>query len=100
MSSSKFLLTAVVAGGLVISSAAAFAQEPGTLSGCLHMSKEVQSALANASEQSQNYSAAKDAQRMGQEFCAAGFYERGMANYRNALSELGQAMNSPGQTKS
>ena len=70
------------------------------MSGCLHISKEVESAFASISRQSENYSAARDAQRAGREFCAAGFYARGVASYHDALTDLGQAMNGPGQSKS
>ena len=98
MNSRKSFVAGVVAA-IVLSSAVASAEEP-SMSGCLHMSKQVDSAFANASAQSQNYGAARDAQRAGREFCAAGLYARGVASYRDALTDLGQEMNDPGQSKS
>jgi len=99
MRSSKVVLSVLAAGSFIVGSAVASAQEAANLSGCLHMSKEVQSAFAGA-QQSQSYDAAREAQKAGQEFCSAGFYARGIASYRDALTDLGQAMNNSGQNKS
>lgn len=98
MSSTSFFPVTLV-GGLFFASTA-LAQEPSTMAGCLHLSKEVGSALANTSEQSQNYSQARVAQRAGQAFCANGSYARGVASYEDALTDLGQAMSTAGQPRS
>lgn len=83
-------LCAIALAGAVISSAAS-AQEPASMAGCLHMSKQVNSALAS-NQQSPSYTQARDAQKVGQEFCASGMYARGVASYEQALSELGQSI--------
>ena len=88
MSFSKSIAAiALVSSTLVASSS--FAQEPANTIGCLHLSKQVASAL-QSNQQSPNYKAAADEQSAGRQFCLSGVYTLGVAHYEKALSDLGQ----------
>ena len=63
--------------------------EDADIMGCLHLSKQVASAL-EANQQSPNYKAAAGEESTGQQYCRRGFYAAGIAHYQKALSDLGQ----------
>ncbi len=77
----------LVSGALAASSSSA--QEPANTIGCLHLSKQVASALQD-NQQSPNYKAAADEQSAGRQFCLSGVYTLGVAHYEKALNYLGQ----------
>jgi hypothetical protein len=90
---SKSIATIALATGVALAASNSVAQEPASTIGCLHLSKQVASAL-EANPQSANYQAARDAQSTGRNFCELHYYAQGIASYEKALNYLGQ------QTKS
>jgi hypothetical protein len=82
-------LTAIALASGTLAASSSFAQEPANTIGCLHLSKQVASAL-EANQQSPNYKAAADEQSAGRQYCLSGVFTLGMAHYEKALSYLGQ----------
>jgi hypothetical protein len=81
----------VLALGLVLSAAAAYAQdEEPTSVGCLHMAKQVRDSLrSNAA--STNADKANQERRDGDQACQGGYYKLGLAHYKKALELLSAA---------
>jgi len=67
---------------------AASAEEAATVSSCHNLADQVRTAIDN-NEQSANFDQAKRERTYGLEFCSNGFYDKGVAHYRHALSLLG-----------
>jgi hypothetical protein len=79
---------ALLCASVAVLSPVAFAGEPDNSIGCLHMSKQVNDAVA-ANQQSPNLKAATDEQKVGRDYCLNGFYATGMSHYSKALDLLG-----------
>jgi len=56
---------------------------------CVHMSKQVASAV-EAAQPGQAKDDARAQERFGREFCAVSMYKKGVAHYTKALELLGQ----------
>ena len=82
-------IAAIALASGVLAASGSFAQEPATTTGCLHLSKQVASALGS-NQQSPNYKAAADEQSVGRQYCMNGLYTLGIAHYEKALSYFGQ----------
>jgi hypothetical protein len=89
MSTSKSIAVIALASGVAFAASGSLAQEPANTVGCLHLSKQVASAL-EANQQSPNYRAAADEQSAGRTYCLSGVYTLGVAHYEKALNYLGQ----------
>jgi len=85
----KSIATIALATGVALAASNSVAQEPANTVGCLHLSKQVASAL-EANQQSPNYKAASDEQSAGRTYCQSGVYALGIAHYEKALGYLGQ----------
>jgi len=88
MSFNKSVAVVVLASSMLTASSG-LAGEPANTIGCLHLSKQVASAL-EANQRSPNYKAAADEQSAGRTYCQSGVYTLGVAHYEKALSYLGQ----------
>jgi hypothetical protein len=88
MSFNKSITAMILVSGALASSGS-LAQEPTSLIGCVHLAKQVASAL-EANPQSPNYQAARDAQAAGRNFCELRYFGQGIASYEKALTYLGQ----------
>ena len=86
----KFIAVTALASGVL--GASGSLAEDADMMGCLHLSKQVATAL-EANQQSPNYKAAADEESTGQQYCRRGFYAAGIAHYQKALSDLGQQQN-------
>jgi hypothetical protein len=84
-------IAAITLASSLLAATGSFAQEPANTIGCLHLSKQVASAL-EANQQSPNYKAAADEQSAGRQFCLSGVYTLGVAHYEKALNYLGQQL--------
>ena len=60
------------------------------LSDCVHMSKQVATAV-DAAQPGKAKDDARLLQRAGREFCAVSMYEKGVAHYAKALELLGKS---------
>ena len=88
MSLNKSIAAIALVSG-VLAASSSLAQEPANTIGCLHLSKQVASALGS-NPQSPNYKAAVDEQSAGRQYCLSGVYTLGIAHYEKALNYLGQ----------
>ena len=82
--------TAVSAAALILVSGVSIAyaeDQPANTFGCMHMDKEVRTAL-NASGQSPNAGAAKDELQMGRNACQLAYYKIGLEHFKKALELL------------
>ncbi len=84
----KAIGPALLCAGVALLSSAAFAEEPDNAIGCLHMSKQVEAAIA-ASPQSPNLKSATDERKIARDYCLSGFFDVGMRHYAKALDLLG-----------
>ena len=73
--------------GLMVASAAYAADA--NVGDCIHMSKQVASAL-DAAQPGKAVNDARAQQRFGRDFCAVSMYDKGVAHYAKALELLGQ----------
>ena len=83
----KAVLAAAAFTGLMFASTAYAADT--NFGDCIHMSKQVASAL-DAAQAGKAKDGALAQQRFGREFCAASMYRNGVAHYAKALELLGQ----------
>lgn len=82
-------IAAIALASGVFAASSSFAQEPANTTGCLHLSRQVASALGS-NPQSPNYKAAADEQSVGRQYCMNGLYTLGVAHYQKALDLLTQ----------
>ena len=83
----KAAIAAAAFTGLMFASAAYAADA--NLGDCIHMSKQVASAV-EAAQPGQAKDDARAQERFGHQYCAVSLYEKGVAHYTKALELLGQ----------
>ncbi len=92
MLTKKIALALSLSAGIALAVTGVAAAEPANTLGCLHMSKQVSSAL-DANPQSANYQTAKSELDAGRQFCMSGLYTEGLQRYAHALQLLGASSN-------
>jgi len=92
MLTKKIAIALSLSAGVALAVSGVSAAEPANTLGCLHMSKQVSSAL-DANQQSANFQTAKSELDAGKQFCMSGLYTEGMARYAHALQLLGASTN-------
>ena len=84
----KSAFAAAAFAGLMVASAAYAADA--SLGDCVHMSKQVASAI-DAAQPGKAKDDALILQRAGRDYCAVSMYEKGVAHYTKALELLGKS---------
>ena len=88
MLTKKIAIALTLSAGVALAVTGVAAAEPANTLGCLHMSKQVSTAL-DANQSSPNYQSARSELYAGKQFCLSGLYSDGMSRYANALKLLG-----------
>lgn len=78
---------AAVFAGLMFVSAAGAADTDASLSDCVHMAKQVATAI-NTAQPGKSTTDARAEQRYGRDYCASSMYNRGIEHYAKALQLL------------